>query len=106
MQSVQSVQFNLMQRLLTVDHSPLEREAVAQAIRSLGFTAELPESKQEGEAAVVAKNNSGWPLALACAAAGASGISSFAGVPGSVAGARARSARIAVGPGADQKGRG
>jgi Zn2+/Cd2+-exporting ATPase len=104
MPSVQSVQFNLMQRLLTVDHSPLEREAVAQAIRSLGFTAELPESKQEGEAAVVAKNNSGWPLALACAAAVTSEIVSFAGFPGWIAALLAVLAVIAGGLGTYKKG--
>ena len=104
MPSVQNVQFNLMKRLLTVDHSPLEREAVAQAIRSLGFTTELPESKQEGEAAVVAKNNPGWPLALACAAAVASEIVSFAGFPGWIAALLAVLAVIAGGLGTYKKG--
>src|ERR1700692_4121958 len=104
MPSVQNVQFNLMKRLLTVDHSPLEREAVAQAIRSLGFTTELPEAREEGKAAVVAKNTPGWPLALACAAAVASEIVSFAGFPGWIAALLAVLAVIAGGLGTYKKG--
>jgi Zn2+/Cd2+-exporting ATPase len=82
MPSVHRAQFNLMQRLLTVDHAPQQSEAVAQALRSLGFTAERPESKQRTrDGAVIAKKSS-WPLALACAAAVASEIASFAALPG------------------------
>jgi len=104
MPCVQNVQFNLMQRLLTVDHSPLEREAIAQAIRSLGFTPELPESVPQGETAAVARKRSHWPLALACAAAVASEIASFAAFPGWIAASLAVLAVITGGLGTYKKG--
>src|SRR5471032_2645558 len=74
MPCVQNVQFKIMQRLLTVDHLPLEGEAIAQAIRSLGFTAELPDAVPQGGTAAVARKSAHWPLALACGAAVASEI--------------------------------
>jgi Cd2+/Zn2+-exporting ATPase len=104
MPSVQNVQFNLMQRLLTVDHSPLEREAIAQAIRSLGFTAELPGTLLQSETAAVARKSAHWPLALACAAAIASEIASFAAFPGWIAASLALLAVIAGGLGTYKKG--
>ena len=106
MPSVQNVQFNLMQRLLTVDHSPLQREAIAQAIRSLGFTAELPEAVAQSEtaAAAVAGKRAHWPLALSCAAAVASEIASFAAFPGWIAASLAVLAIIAGGLGTYKKG--
>jgi len=104
MPSVQNVQFNLMQRLLTVDHSPLEREAIAQAIRSLGFTAELPESERQGGTATVAWKPTHWPLALAGVAAVASEIVSFAAFPGWIAASLAVLAIMAGGLGTYKKG--
>jgi Cd2+/Zn2+-exporting ATPase len=104
MPAVQDVQFNLMQRLLTVDHAPRQSEAVAQAIRSLGFTAEPPESKQRTGDAAVAPKKSNWPLALACAAAVASEIASFAALPGWLAASLAVLAVIAGGLGTYKKG--
>ena len=104
MPSVQDVQFNLMQRLLTVDHLPLEREAIAQAIRSLGFTAELPETVLQDGTAAVARKPAHWPLALACAAAVASEIASFAAFPGWIAASLAVLAVIAGGLGTYKKG--
>ena len=104
MSTVQSVQFNLMQRLLTVDHAPRQREAVAQAIRSLGFTAERPESEQSTGGAAVAATKSSWPLALACAAAVASEIASFASLPGWLAASLAVLAVITGGLGTYKKG--
>ena len=104
MPSVRNVQFNLMQRLLTVDHSPLQREAIAQAIRSLGFTAELPATLAQGETAAVARKSAHWPLAAACAAAVASEIASFAALPGWIAALLAVLAVIAGGLGTYKKG--
>jgi len=104
MPSVHNVQFNLMQRLLTVEHSPLEAEAIAQAIRSLGFTAESPESVPQGETSAVTRKTSHWPLALACAAAIASEIVSFAAFPGWIAASLAVLAVIAGGLGTYKKG--
>lgn len=69
MEGVHSVHFNLMQRVLTVDHLPSALETILQAIRSLGFEPELP---QEGKAlgkAVNAPAKPWWPLALAAIAA-------------------------------------
>jgi Cd2+/Zn2+-exporting ATPase len=104
MPCVQNVQFNLMQRLLIVDHSPLEREAIAQAIRSLGFTAELPEAVPQGGTAAVARKSAHWPLALACGAAVASEIVSFAALPGWIAASLAVLAVITGGLGTYKKG--
>lgn len=69
MDGVHSVQFNLMQRVLTVDHVPAALETILQAIRSLGFEPELP---QEGKALDKAGNTPAkpwWPLAVAGVAA-------------------------------------
>jgi Cd2+/Zn2+-exporting ATPase len=104
MPSVQNVQFNLMQRLLTVDHAPQQREAVAQAIRSLGFTAELPDAQQRPGAGAIASKKSNWPLALACVAAVASEGASFASLPGWIAAVLAVAAVIAGGLGTYKKG--
>ncbi len=69
MDGVHGVQFNLMQRVLTVDHAPAALTAIIQAIRSLGFE---PQLGQEGEAlgkAADAPAKPWWPLALAAIAA-------------------------------------
>lgn len=43
MAGVNAIRFNLMQRVLTVDHAPASLVAIIDAVRSLGFTPELPD---------------------------------------------------------------
>lgn len=60
---VKSLEFNLMQRILTVVHEPEALDAVLEAIRSLGFSPELPDnSGKPAEAKDPVKP--WWPLAL------------------------------------------
>ncbi|HUH60855.1 MAG TPA: heavy metal translocating P-type ATPase [Candidimonas sp.] len=65
MEGVNGVSFNLMQRLLTVDHAPDARAAVLQAVRSLGFEPELSTSGRPLEQPVAVAAEPWWPLALA-----------------------------------------
>lgn len=69
MEGVHSVHFNLMQRVLTVDHLPSALETILQAIRSLGFEPELPQEGKTLGKAVNAPAKPWWPLALAAIAA-------------------------------------
>ena len=80
--AVRHLEFNLMQRVLTVVHAPDGLEAVLSAIRALGFTPEQPDASGQ-LAAVPAPAATGWPfgLALAGAAALASELASWAGLP-------------------------
>ncbi|WP_084282537.1 heavy metal translocating P-type ATPase [Deefgea rivuli] len=77
MAGVSGMQFNLMQRVLTVTHEPDRLDAVLAAIRSLGFTPEL--ASDAAPAAKPAKP--WWPLALAGIAAIASEIAHWSGLP-------------------------
>ncbi|QEL10354.1 heavy metal translocating P-type ATPase [Kushneria phosphatilytica] len=71
MTSVERMDFNLVQRVLTVVHAPDALEEVLAAIRSLGFTPELPDASGElGEKP--AQQTSWWPLAASGVAALAS----------------------------------
>src|SRR5260370_2306447 len=47
MPSVRSMDFNLMQRVLTVVHAPDALETILAAIRSLDFTPELPDANPD-----------------------------------------------------------
>lgn len=69
MQGVHGVQFNLMQRVLTVDHAPAALAAIIQAIRGLGFEPELSQAGKPLGQAIAAPAKPWWPLALAAAAA-------------------------------------
>ena len=81
MAGVTELEFNLMQRVLTVTHAAQEIEPILAAVRSLGFTPEIAtgESVQEEPAPEPAKP--WWPLALAGAAAMASEAVPWAGLP-------------------------
>lgn len=68
--AVKRVDFNLMQRVLTVVHAPDSLEQIVQAIRSLGFDPELPNVKTD--MVTNPPETSWWPLALASVAALAS----------------------------------
>ena len=62
MPGVGALDFNLMQRTLTVTHAPEALEAAITAIRSLGMEAVLAQEGKAGEAAAPEKSP-WWPLA-------------------------------------------
>jgi Cd2+/Zn2+-exporting ATPase len=80
MAGVTALEFNLMQRVLTVTHTPQALEPILAAVRTLGFTPEIATgAAQEAPAPQSAKP--WWPLALAGVAAIASEAAHWAGLP-------------------------
>ena len=79
MPSVKGMEFNLMQRVLTIEHTPDSLDTVADAIRSLGFTPEMPDSAGKLDASIAETPKPWWPLALAGAAAIGSEAASWLG---------------------------
>ena len=81
MAGVTGMEFNLMQRVLTVAHAPTAIEPILEAIRSLGFTPEVA----TGDAAIAPSApdpaKPWWPLALAGAAAIGSETAHWMGLP-------------------------
>ena len=69
MPGVSGLEFNLMQRVLTVTHAPKEIEPILAAVRSLGFTPEIANSTSAQEEPTPEPAKPWWPLALAGAAA-------------------------------------
>ncbi len=85
MAAVTTLDFNLMQRMLTVVHTAGAADSVAAAIRSLGMTPELAGTggAQAGAGGAPADARKPvWPLAVAGAAALASEAVTWAGLPG------------------------
>nr|WKF57882.1 Cadmium-transporting ATPase [Paraburkholderia busanensis] len=80
---VRSLDFNLMQRVLTVVHAPDALESILAALRSLDFTPEVADATAGGSAAAAAATPAKpwWPLALAGVAAIASEAASWLGAP-------------------------
>jgi Cd2+/Zn2+-exporting ATPase len=87
MAAVVGMEFNLMQRVLTVVHSPDARDQILDAIRSLGFIPELPDAKagtaQSGSPGPARR---WWLLAVAGVAALASEAVGWFGTPVWIAG--------------------
>ncbi|MFM0042579.1 heavy metal translocating P-type ATPase [Paraburkholderia sediminicola] len=81
MPSVRSMDFNLMQRVLTVVHAPDALDSILAAIRSLGFTPELADANPDTAAAPHAPPKPWWPLALAGLAAVGSEAAGWLGAP-------------------------
>ncbi|WP_261546933.1 heavy metal translocating P-type ATPase [Burkholderia multivorans] len=82
MDEVSALEFNLMQRMLTVEHVPGAQPAIERAIRTLGMTPEAASAGAPVSAAPAeAPAKPWWPLALAGAAAIASEAASWAGLP-------------------------
>ncbi|CAN0617668.1 putative cadmium-transporting ATPase [Burkholderia multivorans] len=107
MREVAALEFNLMQRMLTVDHAPGAQAAVAGAIRSLGMTpeaasADVPSSSSAALPAEPARP--WWPLALAGGAALASEAATWLGLPVWLAAALALGAVLACGVTTYKKG--
>ena len=99
---VTTMEFNLMQRVLTVSHAPQALEPILQAVRALGFTPELVGTVHPTPPPHVAKP--WWPLALAGAAAVGAEVSHWLEFPTVVAAALALVAVLACGTTTYQKG--
>ncbi len=100
---VASMDFNLMQRVLTVVHAPGALETVMDTLRSLDFTPELPDANAP-QSAPVTPHKPWWPLALAGALAVGSEAASWLGAPAWLAAALALGAIAACGLGTYRKG--
>ncbi|NBW49925.1 MAG: heavy metal translocating P-type ATPase [Betaproteobacteria bacterium] len=81
MAGVSGLEFNLMQRVLTVTHAPKELEPILAAVRSLGFTPEVASDKTSLEEPTPEPSKPWWPLALAAVAAIASEAVEWSGLP-------------------------
>ncbi len=103
MASVVSMEFNLMQRVLTVVHAPDALEPVLEAVRSLGFQPEVADAGSHLATAVETKKQ-WWPLALAGVAALASEAVSWLGLPSLLVAALAVLAVVACGVTTYKKG--
>jgi Cd2+/Zn2+-exporting ATPase len=80
MAGVGSIEFNLMQRVVTVRHEPKLLNPILDAIRSLGFTPELiTADATNADGAVSESKKPWWPLALAGVAAITSEAASWMG---------------------------
>ena len=74
---INAVQFNLMQRVLTVDHQTQALPAIVEAIRSLGFDAQLPDNTGRLVPSEPPRPAAWWPLGVAAAAALAAELSGW-----------------------------
>lgn len=95
MTGVSGMEFNLMQRVLTVTHEPQVMEPILVAVRSLGFTPEIADSNHAEAAPELAKP--WWPLALSGLAAIASEATHWLGMPVAIVAALALLAVVACG---------
>lgn len=75
---VAGLQFNLLQRVLTVSHDEGGLAQVVQAIRALGFTAQVEDENTADQPAAPPVQKPWWPLALAGVVATASEVVHFA----------------------------
>ena len=78
---VTSLEFNLMQRVLTVTHAPQAIGPILAAVRSLGFTPEIAHGESAHEDPTPELSKPWWPLALAGVAAIASEAVHWASLP-------------------------
>ncbi|MBJ9753398.1 heavy metal translocating P-type ATPase [Burkholderia cepacia] len=97
MSEVSALEFNLMQRMLTVEHVPGAQPAIEGAIRTLGMTPEAAAAGAPASRVVDAPAKPWWPLALAGVAAIASEGATWAGLPVWLAAALALAAVLACG---------
>jgi Cd2+/Zn2+-exporting ATPase len=99
MVDVRSMDFNLMQRVLTVVHAPHALDAILAALRSLDFTPELADAAPDTAPSGVSPTppRPWWPLALAGAAAAGSEAAGWLGAPAWLAAALALLAIVSCG---------
>ena len=81
MTGVSGMEFNLMQRVLTVTHEPKAIEPILEAVRSLGFTPQIANASADQAEPTPEPAKPWWPLALAGVAAIASEAVQWAGLP-------------------------
>lgn len=81
MDAVTALEFNLMQRVLTVTHTAESLDAILVAIRSLGFEPELAHEKENESSLRAVKKKPWWPLALAGIAALLAEVAHWADLP-------------------------
>jgi Cd2+/Zn2+-exporting ATPase len=81
MTGVTQLEFNLMQRVLTVTHAPTAIEPILAAVRSLGFTPEVANAATAHEEPAPEPVKPWWPLALGGVAAIGSEALHWAGAP-------------------------
>jgi len=83
MASVRGMDFNLMQRVLTVVHAPEALDSILSALRSLDFTPELANDDADTTPAAASHvpSKPWWPLALAGVAAAGSEAVGWLGAP-------------------------
>jgi Zn2+/Cd2+-exporting ATPase len=94
---VRSLDFNLMQRVLTVVHAPEALGSILASLRSLDFEPQLTDATTPLEGAPTAPPKPWWPLALAGAAAVGSEAASWLGAPTWLAAALAIVAVVSCG---------
>ncbi|AOK28355.1 MULTISPECIES: heavy metal translocating P-type ATPase [Burkholderia] len=111
MSDVADLEFNLMQRLLTVEHAPGAQSRIVGAIRSLGMTPEQADDAAGNAAAGAApaarpaqSSRPWWPLAIAGVAAIASEGATWFGLPVWVGAVLALAAVAVCGLGTYRKG--
>lgn len=97
MAGVTGLEFNLMQRVLTVAHAPKELESILAAVRSLGFTPEVATESSSLAEPAPEPAKPWWPLAVAGVAAMASEAAEWSGLPTWVAAVMALVAVLACG---------
>ncbi|ONF22584.1 ATPase P, partial [Burkholderia pseudomallei] len=107
MSEVAALEFNLMQRMLAVEHVPGAEAGIAAAIRSLGMTPEQADAGASGRSALPAPADAPrpwWPLAVAGVAAAASEAATWLQLPVWLAAALALAAVATCGLGTYRKG--
>jgi len=97
MVGVSGMEFNLMQRVLTVTHEPQAIEPILDAVRSLGFTPEIATGTASDGPLTPEPAKPWWPLALAGVAAVASEAAHWFGLPTWLAAMLAAMAVLACG---------
>ncbi|WP_441299848.1 heavy metal translocating P-type ATPase [Burkholderia oklahomensis] len=107
MAEVAALEFNLMQRMLTVEHAPGAEAGIVGAIRSLGMTPEQADTGATGRGASSMPAEAPrpwWPLAIAGVAAAASEAVTWLQLPVWLAAALALAAVATCGLGTYRKG--
>lgn len=104
MEGLTGMEFNLMQRVLTVTHDPQILEPILAAIRSLGFTPEIASATPAPTDPTPEPAKPWWPLVLAGTAALSSELVHWLGLPTWMAAVLALVAVLACGTTTYKKG--
>ena len=106
MPAVQHMEFNLIQRILTIMHEPDSLPQILAALHSLGFTAETPEpaAHPNTPAASSAARHPLWPVAIASLLALGSEAAHWANLPGAISALLAIAAILTCGLNTYKKG--